>query len=52
MDYKWVKLPKLDHFKIFELNILSCRVFYGLSECVKIIAIGQSEHKLWPFKEI
>ncbi len=27
MDYKWVKLPKLDRFEKFELNIPSDRVF-------------------------
>ncbi len=41
-----MKLPKLG---CFELNSLSSRVFYGLSEYQKIIVIGQTEHKLWLF---
>ncbi len=42
MDYKWVKMSKFGSFEKFELNIPSCRVFYGLSENHKIIDIGQS----------
>ncbi len=50
MNYKWVKLSKLGCFEIFELNISSDRVFHELSEYLKIISIGRTEHKLWPFK--
>ena len=50
MDYKWVKMPKLGCFKIFELNIPSCRVFHGLSENQIIIEIEQTEQELWPVK--
>ncbi len=40
MDYKWVILVKFDCFEYFEFNVLSDRVFHGLSECLKIIHIG------------
>ncbi len=46
-----VKLPKLAHLTNFEKNISSDRDFSGLSEYHKIIAIGQTEQKLWPFKD-
>ncbi len=46
MDYKWVKMPNLGHFKIFQLNTWSCRVFNGLSENHKKFEIGQPELKL------
>ncbi len=48
--YKWVKRPKLGCFNIFELNTLSCRVFYGLSDNHKIIEFGSPKQKLWPFE--
>ncbi len=50
MCYKWVKLSKMGRFKKIELNIPSCRAFRGLSENHKIVEIGPSEFKLWPFK--
>ncbi len=40
MDYKWVILSELGRTKKFELNIPTNRVFYGLSEYLKIISIG------------
>ena len=46
MDYNWVKMPKLDYFENVELNIPSCRIFHGLSENSKTVAIGQTDHKL------
>ncbi len=49
MDYKWVKLSKLDRFKKFELNIPSDRVFSGLSENHTENHIKPTELKLWPF---
>ncbi len=51
MDYKWVKLLKFGSFKKFELNIPSCRAFYGLSEYHKLIVVRQTEQKLWPVKD-
>ncbi len=36
---QWVKLSKSDCFGIFELNTSSDRVFYGLSEYIKIISL-------------
>ncbi len=51
MGYRWVILSKLGCFKSFELNIPSCRVFYGLSENHKIIRFGQTVFKLWPLKD-
>ncbi len=50
MDYKWVKLSKLDCFDNSELNMPSDRVFSGLSEVHKIMEIGPTELKLWPLK--
>ncbi len=49
MDYKWVILLKLGHFENVELNVTFDRV---LSERLNIknISIGQTEHKLWLFK--
>ncbi len=52
MDYKWVKLSKSGRLKKCELNIPSCRVFYGLSEKYKYIQFGPTELKLWPFKTL
>ena len=46
MNYKWVILSKLGHFKHFELKTLFYRVFYGLSEYQKNIEIGQIKLKL------
>ncbi len=43
---KWVKLPKLDCFKKFEMNIPSCRVFYELSENHKNTFSGPLKFKL------
>ncbi len=50
MDYNWVILSKSGHFKNFELNTLSDRVFSEDSEYIKIICIGCTELKLWLFK--
>ncbi len=36
VDYKWVKCPKSGCFKIYELNAYFYRVFYGLSENLKL----------------
>ncbi len=38
--YKWVKMPNLGCFKIFQLNTWSCRVFNGLSENHKIFKLN------------
>ncbi len=46
MDYKWVVLSKLSHFKLFEQNASSDRVFDGVLENHKIIEIEQTELKL------
>ncbi len=46
MDYRWVKILRMDHFKNFKLNVLSDRVFSGLSENYKIIQTEPSELKL------
>ncbi len=46
MNYKWVKLLKLDNFKYFELNTYFYRVFCELSENHKIIEMGQPELEL------
>ncbi len=51
MGYKWVKLPKMGCFVSFELNTPSDRVFSVLSDGERIIGIGQTEQKLWPFKD-
>ncbi len=52
MDYiSGGNLSNLDYFLNFELKLPSDRVFYGLSNYHKIIAIGQTEQKLWPVKD-
>ncbi len=51
MDYKWVKLSKLGHFKTCELSTSSCRVFDRLSDHYKIIEIEQAKLKLEGFKD-
>ncbi len=51
MGYKWVILSKLSPFESFELNMPSDRVFSELSEYQIIIKLGQTEVKLWAFKD-
>ena len=46
MNYKWVILSKLSHFKNLLLKMQVCRVFCGLSENHKIIEIEQAKLKL------
>ena len=50
MNYKWVILSKLSHFKNLLLKMQVCRVFCGLSENHKIIEIEQAKLKLYEFK--
>ncbi len=42
---------KIRLFKFFELNILSGRAFYVLSENLKNIVFGWLKQKLWPVKD-
>ena len=47
MNYKWVKMPKMDIFKFFKVNNSSHEVFYWLSDGFTIFEIGATKLKLW-----